>query len=55
MTEFETSGEKLDMMKKAIALIRGEEAAKTYHAAITFEIQEVRPLNDMGQGWEKSI
>ena len=55
MTEFETSGDKLDMMKKAIALIRGEEAAKTYHAAITFEIQEVRALNDMGQGWEKSI
>ena len=55
MTEFETSGEKLDMMRKAIAQIRGAEAAKSYYAAITFEIQDVRPLNDMGQGWEKPI
>jgi hypothetical protein len=25
------------------------------HAAAFFEVQEVRPLMDMGQGWEKAI
>jgi hypothetical protein len=55
MTEFETSGEKMDMMRKGLTKILGEEVAKSFHAAITFEIQDVRPLNDMGQGWEKSI
>ena len=24
-------------------------------ADVTFEIQEIRPLADFGQGWEKSI
>jgi hypothetical protein len=55
MTGFETAGEKMDMMRKAIAQVMGEAAAKSFHAAITFEIQDVRPINDMGQGWEKSI
>lgn len=55
MSAIETSGEKLDMMRKGIAKILGEEQAKTFHAAITFDIQDVRPIIDMGQGWEKSI
>ncbi len=55
MTDFQTSGEKLNMMKKAIAEKAGEEVAKTMHAALTFDIQAVRPLMDVGQGWEKSI
>jgi len=25
------------------------------HAVITLEIQEIRPLSDVGQGWENSI
>jgi hypothetical protein len=33
----------------------GPDAAKMVHAAVTFEVTEVRPLVDMGQGWEKSI
>ncbi len=33
----------------------GEGAAKMMHAAVTFEIVEIRPLADFGQGWEKSI
>jgi hypothetical protein len=45
----------MDMMRKGLTKILGEEVAKSFHAAITFEIQDVRPLNDMGQGWEKSI
>ena len=33
----------------------GESAGKMIHAAISFEIQEIRQLADFGQGWEKSI
>jgi hypothetical protein len=50
-----TSGEKLDNLKAQIAKVAGENAAKMMHAAVQFEIQEVRPLADFGQGWEKSI
>ncbi len=55
MTDCQTSGEKLDDLKATIAAKAGESAAKMMHAAVTFEIQEVRPLADFGQGWEKSI
>ena len=55
MTDCQTSGEKLDDLKAAIAKTAGEGAAKMMHAAVTFEIQEIRPLADFGQGWEKSI
>jgi hypothetical protein len=55
MIECQTSGEKLEMLKKQIAERVGEAAAKMMHAAITFEIQELRPCADFGQGWEKSI
>jgi len=44
MTEYQTSGEKLETMKKAIAQKAGEETAKSMHAALTFEVQAVRPL-----------
>ena len=55
MTECQTTGQKLDDMRAAIAQHAGENAAKMIHAAVTFEIQEIRPLADFGQGWEKSI
>ena len=55
MTECQTSGEKLDKMRASIAKHGGESASKMIHAAVTFEIQEIRPLADFGQGWEKSI
>jgi hypothetical protein len=32
-----------------------ERAAKMIHAAVTFEIKEIRRLADFGQQWEKSI
>jgi len=54
MTECQTSGQKLDTIKKQIAEKVGEAAAKRMHAAVTFEIQELRPFADFGQGWEKS-
>jgi hypothetical protein len=55
MTDCQTSGKKLDMLKAQIAEKAGEAAAKMMHAAITFEIEELRPFADFGQGWEKSI
>jgi Pyridoxamine 5'-phosphate oxidase len=55
MTECQTSGEKLDQMRAKLAKTAGEGAAKMIHAAVTFEVQELRPLADFGQGWEKSI
>jgi len=51
----ETSGEKLEKIRAQIAKAAGEAAAKTVYAAVTFEIDEVRPIIDFGQGWEKSI
>jgi hypothetical protein len=55
MKEYKTSGEMLEMIRSQAANFVGEEAAKMIYAAMTFEIYEVRPLVDFGQGWEKSI
>ena len=55
MVDCQTSGEKLDQIKATIAEKAGEGAAKIIKAAVTFEIREIRPLADFGQGWEKSI
>jgi len=55
MTDCQTEGQKLDNLKAQIAKVAGEGAAKMMHAAIQFEVQEIRPLADFGQGWEKSI
>ena len=55
MKEYATSGEMLDNYRKQIANVAGEAAAAMIHASVTFEVTEVRPLIDMGQGWEQSI
>jgi len=55
LKECATSGEMLDMIRNEIAKMAGEEAGKMIYATATFEIIELRPLVDMGQGWEKSI
>lgn len=55
LKEYATSGELLDMIRNKAANFVGEEGAKMIYAALTFEIYEVRPLVDFGQGWEKSI
>jgi hypothetical protein len=49
------SGPQLENYKNQIAQAIGEEAAKMIYATVTFEVTEVRPLMDIGQGWEKSI
>lgn len=55
MIDCQTSGKKLDQLKAGVAKHAGENAAKMMHAAVTFKIQEIRPLADFGQGWQKSI
>lgn len=53
--DLQTSGEKLDGIRAKIAAAAGEGAGKMIQAAVTFEVGEIRPLADFGQGWEKSI
>jgi hypothetical protein len=55
MTECQTGGEKLEIIRAEIARVAGEGPAKMIQAAVTFRIHELRPLADFGQGWEKSI
>ena len=55
MTDLQTSGEKLDRLKDAIARKAGEGAAKMIKAVATFQINEIRPIVDFGQGWEETI
>jgi hypothetical protein len=50
-----TSGQAFDTFRAGMAKVAGEEAAKMIHATVTFGVTEVRPLIDMGQGWEKSV
>jgi hypothetical protein len=54
-TEIETEGNKLEQIRTLIAEKAGPNAAKMIQAAVTFEVIEIRPLADFGQGWEKSI
>lgn len=50
-----TSGPMLDNFKAQIAKVAGEEAGQMIYATVSFEITEVRPIFDMGQGWEQSV
>jgi hypothetical protein len=53
--KIETSGPGFDAFRAGMAKVAGEEAAQMVHATVSFGVTEVRPLIDMGQGWEKSI
>ena len=55
VTEIETEGNKLEQIRTIVAEKAGPNAAKGIQAAVTFEVIEIRPLADFGQGWEKSI
>jgi hypothetical protein len=55
MNECSTSGELIDTVRTQTAKFVGESAAKMLYAAVAFEVGEVRPLVDFGQGWEQSI
>lgn len=50
-----TSGPVLETFKANMAKVAGEAAAKMIYATVSFGITEIRPLIDMGQGWEKSV
>ncbi len=50
-----TSGPLLDDYKAQITKAVGPQAAAMIHAAVTFGVDEVRPVVDFGQGWEKSV
>jgi hypothetical protein len=50
-----TSGKMLDDFKSNLSKVAGEAAAAMIHAAVRFEVEEIRPIVDMGQGWESSI
>jgi hypothetical protein len=55
MLEYATSGPKLETFKNQTAKFVGKQAAEMIAVLATFEVTEVRPLIDFGQGWEKSI
>ncbi|MCK9441525.1 MAG: pyridoxamine 5'-phosphate oxidase family protein [Methanothrix sp.] len=55
LLEYATSGPKLETYKNQMARIVGEQAAEMIAVLATFEVTQVRPLIDFGQGWEKSI
>jgi hypothetical protein len=55
MKEYATSGETLETYRRQVAQVAGEDAAAMIYASVTFEVGEIRPLIDMGQGWEQSI
>jgi hypothetical protein len=55
MKEHVTSGPKLDAYKSQAAKIIGEQAASMVKVLAIFDVTEIRPLIDFGQGWDKSI
>ena len=55
MLEHFQSGPRLEAYKKEAAKIVGEEAVGMISVLATFEVEEVRPLIDFGQGWERGI
>jgi hypothetical protein len=55
MVECHTEGPKLDAFRDQVARVAGDSAAKRIYASVAFEIYEIKPLADFGQGWEKSI
>jgi hypothetical protein len=55
MLEYATSGPKLETYKSQMAKVVGKPAADMIAVLATFEVTEVRPLIDFGQGWEKTI
>lgn len=55
MRGYATSGPQIDTYKSQMAKVVGEQAADMIKVLATFDVIEVRPLIDFGQGWEKSI
>jgi hypothetical protein len=50
-----TSGKMLDDYKSQLLKIAGKAVADMIHAVVSFEVEDIRPIVDMGQGWESSV
>ncbi|NYT01686.1 MAG: pyridoxamine 5'-phosphate oxidase family protein [Methanosarcinales archaeon] len=55
MKEYFTSGPQLDAYRSEVSKVIGKQAAEMIQVLAMFDVAEVRPLIDVGQGWEKSI
>jgi hypothetical protein len=55
LKDLATSGPALDDYVAQLVRVIGEAAASMIHALATFEVTEVRPIVDLGQGWERSV
>jgi hypothetical protein len=55
LKDLAASGPAFDGYKAQLAMVAGEDAASMIKALATFEVTEVRPIVDMGQGWERSV
>lgn len=55
LTDLVTAGPALDAYLAEMMKVAGEAVASMIKALATFEVTEIRPLIDMGQGWEHSI
>jgi hypothetical protein len=55
MSACHTDGPELADFRAQVARVAGDSASKLIHAVVAFEIYEIKPLADFGQGWEKSI
>lgn len=51
----ETSGPAFDAYIEQVVAAIGEVARAMLHALVVFEATEVRPLVDMGQGWDQPL
>lgn len=51
----ETSGPAFDAYIEQVVAAIGEVARAMLHALVVFEVTEVRPLVDMGQGWDQPL
>jgi hypothetical protein len=53
--EIATSGPAFDAFMEQVTRAAGPEVRALMDAYVTLDVTEVRPLIDMGQGWEQSI
>ena len=51
----ETSGPAFDAYIEQVVAAIGEVARTMLHALVTFEVTGVRPIVDMGQGWDQPL
>ncbi|HEX7667715.1 MAG TPA: hypothetical protein VF407_24475 [Polyangiaceae bacterium] len=55
VVEIETSGARIEAIRRMIAEKHGEEKAAETRATVRCRITLIRPVLDRGQGWESSI